>query len=459
MATEVIMPKAGMAMETGQIIRWLKSVGDYVEQGEPLLEIETDKVSMEVEAEVSGYLLATTRNDGDTVPVIETIGYLGEQGEEVPSAVSSAGAKRSQENSETSADQAESPKYSEVTTSGSPANETKSGDTAYGRVRATPAARRIAAERGVTLASVSPRGPHGEVRAADVRSFDAGRTGGAAGRAASSLAAKIAADSGLEIADVHGSGPGGRVLRADIIQALSDLGGGTTEFSEADHRKPMSGMRKTISRRMLESHLSIPPVTLNAKVGVDRLVAIRTQLNQSLDRKISLSDFIVKASAKALVEHPQLRTAIDGDSLIERSEINVGIAVAVDNGLLVPVIHGVDQLPLSALAAQSRSLATRARNGEIRPDELSGGTFTVTNLGMFGIHSFTPIVNPPQSAILGVNTIEDELTRDAESGEIRERKTMMFSLTIDHRVVDGAAGAAYLQTLRGLLEAPMTILV
>ncbi|MFW6233973.1 MAG: dihydrolipoamide acetyltransferase family protein [Spirochaetota bacterium] len=445
MAYEIIMPKAGMAMETGTVIQWFKSVGDYVESGEPLLEIETDKVSMEVEAEVSGYLLQKLREPGEVVPVIETIGYLGEKGETPPdetprgdSAPESQGAE-SQPVDDTPAAPPDEP-------------PTASGD---GRIPATPAAKRLASERGVDLSSVVASGPHGAVRLRDVESAT---TGGRTSAAASPLARKVAEGEGLNLSDLEGSGPGGRIMRRDVVKAFAGMRQIEPGEAGPEERVAMSGMRKAIRDRMLESHLTMPPVTLHAKIDVTELMKFRTHLNEDSEMRFSLNDLILKATAKAVSSHPPVRTTIDGDELVTWNAVHLGMAVAIDNGLMVPVIPDADRLTLSELATHARTLAGKVRSGKIAPDELKGGTFTVTNLGMYGIHSFTPIINPPQSAILGVNTAAEELAMD-DDGVVSKRHRMMLSLTIDHRVIDGAQGAQFLATMRELLEKPLSIVV
>ncbi|MFW6250524.1 MAG: dihydrolipoamide acetyltransferase family protein [Alkalispirochaetaceae bacterium] len=449
MATEVIMPKAGMAMEKGTVIQWFKKPGEYVEAGEPLLEIETDKVAMEVEAEVSGYLLEILHDGGDEVEVIKTIGYIGEKDEAPPARAPSGGGKADAKG-------------------------------VAGKVAATPAARRRAEELGVSLTEANASGHWGEVRLRDVEAL--GEESGeltVAGMRVSPLAKKLAEEKGIDLAAVQGSGPGGRVLKRDVaeqgrragaVAAGAAASGAVTAGAaappsapslpvgqEGAQRKPLKGMRKTISERMLQSHHTVPPVTLNRKVEVERLFDLRKQINEEGEIKVSLNDLIVKAAAVALKAAPYMRTTIQGDELVEMQEINIGIAVALEEGLLVPVVRNVDTLPISMLSRKSKDLAQRARDRKLEPDELQGGSFTVTNLGMYGIVSFTPIVNLPQSAILGVNAAEEELY--LQDGEVRSRKVMTLSLTIDHRVIDGAQGAIFLDSLAKLIENPVKILL
>lgn len=451
-------------METGQVIQWLKSEGDYVEAGEPLLEIETDKVSMEVEAEVSGYLLKIIHGPGDTVPVIQPIGYIGQEGEESPGATGGTGEQAGEQAGETQSGAKDSTDKSSEREEGAVPEPASAKPGAYatssapeGKIPATPAAKRRAGELGVNLADARASGPHGEVKLRDIEGI-ASDTRDETAAKASPLARRIASDESFDLAEVEGSGPGGRILREDVIAALAQMRQAEPGESGPEERERMSGMRRTISQRMLQSHLTMPPVTLDARVDVTDLMQLRRELNESGDLRYSLNDLILKATARAVREHEAIRTAIDGDELVTRSAVSLGMAVAVDSGLLVPVIPDADSLALGALARKARDLGDRARDGKLSPDELKGGTFSVTNLGMYGIHSFTPIINPPQSAILGVNAAEPVLRKN-DDNEVVERMTMTLSLTIDHRVIDGAQGAKFLATMRALLENPMQILV
>lgn len=453
MATSVIMPKAGMSMETGTILRWLKKVGDPVQVGEPILEIQTDKVAMEVEAEVSGFLIEILHKEGEEVPVTTPIGLIGQKGEKPQAGGPAAG-------------QAAAAPASSAQSAPAPAAAAPSGPA--GSLMATPAARAKAAELGVPLESARPTGTSGEIKLRDVEALAAS----AHGASVSPLARKIAEQTGVDTASLTGTGPGGRIVRQDVERAM----GGSTGLAGAAPaaaasgaeitRTPLVGTRKVIAQRMLQSHLSIPQVTLDTVADVTSLLALRARVNEDAGAgrvsaaaplKFSVNDFILKAVAKALVDSPDVLRSIDGDSIVQYNAINVGMAVATDNGLLVPVIRGADKLTLSGIAAQTSDLARRARERKLKPDEMSGGTFTVTNLGMYGITSFTPLVNPPEGAILGVNTARPEVY--LENGQPKERKVMTLSLSIDHRVIDGAMGAQFLQKLVALLENPYRILV
>lgn len=413
MATEIIMPKAGMAMERGTIISWLKKPGDPVEAGEPLLEIETDKVSMEVEAERSGYLLSVIHQEGEEVEVITTIGYIGDRDEVLDPAPSEP----------------------------SPA---------LVRTLATPAARRIAREANVDLATVTPTGKWGEIRRKDVEQVRS-RTAGSA--RVSPLARQAADRHGVDPGTLSGSGPGGRVLSRDVLGAAAATTG--------EPGRPLTPMRRRIAQRMLESHRSVPAVTLNSKVDVTMLAALRDSLNSDdsggSDGRLSMTPFFVRAVALALRTCPWMCMTWAGEKLVEHSRLDIGIAVALEDGLIVPVLRAADTRSIHEISREIRELASRARAGKLELQELHGAMFSITNLGMYGISSFNPIINPPETAILGINATEDELYLDA--GSVRSRTVTTLSLTLDHRVIDGAQGAIFLQKISELLRNPARLLV
>lgn len=506
MATSIIMPKAGMAMETGTIIEWNVSVGDRIEVGDEILEIETDKVAMPVEAETSGYLLATLAQPGDVVPVTETIGWIGEQGEAVPEteAPASSGQATAASSDQAATSQAEpasgdTPASGETPVAGdAPGGTARPGVEQIGdRVKATPAARRRSAELGVDLTQVTASGPDGDVRVRDVEAAAApgsaagtSAVGGAAaapGRTApvtaaapgttagvTPLARQEAQRAGLSLDGVHGSGPGGRIQRRDVVEQAavaaqsSPASGGIQPSAtpaaalSGDTRTPLAGMRKVIAQRMSESHATMPPVTLNSVARMDALLDLRRQLNDGAEAagrpKFSINDLLLAATAKAVRRAPWVNVSLDGTDVVQHQEINLGMAVALEQGLVVPVIHGADGLSLSQLAETTRDLGRRARERKLEVADLEGGTFTVTNLGMYGITTFTPIINPPQAAILGVGTVRTELEL-SEDQTVQQRSVMDLSLTADHRLVDGAQGALFAKEIVALLENPAQILV
>lgn len=458
MATAVIMPKAGMAMETGTIIRWLKSVGDRVEVGENLLEIETDKVAMEVEAEVAGVLLAQLRGEGDVVPVIETIGWIGEAGERVP-------AGKATDTPAAASDDAPRPEPARSAESVAGGDTGSANGAPAPRPAASPAARRRANELGVDLAATAAAAGGRPLVVADVEAAVANRSsatasGGAVGRI-SPLAARDAIAAGVPVASVTGTGAGGRVLRRDVAEQGATLR--RPAGSEDDPRRPvgrttLAGIRRVIADRMVASHSAIPPVTLHGVAEVDRLVALRAELNDGGDLRVSLNDLVLLAVARALRACPWMRVALEDGEIVEFDAVNLGMAVALDHGLVVPVIRDADTLTLSALSATTRDLGKRARERKLGVDDLSGGTFSVSNLGMFGVRGFTPIINQPEAAILGVGAIRREIPADPHKGDAPVR-VMDLSLTHDHRLIDGAQGALFLQQVVRLLERPTQALV
>jgi pyruvate dehydrogenase E2 component (dihydrolipoamide acetyltransferase) len=392
MPSSVIMPKTGMAMEEGTIVRWMKKPGDPVRTGEPIAEIETDKSTMELEAEADGVILAILHRDGETVAVSKVIAWIGKPGEAIPAPAAAAQA-------------------AEPTAPPPAAPAVAARPAAGGKVAATPAARRAAGERNVELSSVTPTGRRGEVREADVLR-----------RAAAPLPAAPA------------------VVLAD-----------------GDRRVPLSSIQKITGRRMLQSHTEIPPVTCQAKADVTDMLAMRERINAGSEAKVTVNDMVMRATARALAAHPRVNSVLDGQEVVYRKAIDIGFAVATPEGLLVPVVRGADALSLAALAARTRELAARAKEKKLPPADMEGGTFTVSNMGMYGITAFTPIINQPQAAILGVCAIEEELHLAA--GSVVARRVMGLSLTFDHRVLDGAEAALFLKEVKDSLENPLMILV
>ncbi len=441
MATEIIMPKLGMSMEEGKIARWMKSEGDAVETGEPLFEVETDKVNMEVEALVSGILLKILRDPGEVVPVTEIIGYMGDAGEKwVPG-----------ENELTEKEHPEKNKIPKKDHSAQTSQEFDKPIDPGTRVPATPAARRIAAEKGLDLSAVQATGRHGEIIARDVEK--------AIAVSATPLARKIANKEGIPLSAIRGTGIGGRITKEDVLKALDTTEKAVMAAQDGERpiRKKMTGMRRIIADRMLQSHLQAPPVTQHMRADVTDLLALRKQLNEIAEDRISLNDFAMKATAMALREHREMNVSVEGDDLVYHPEINLGMAVALEEGLIVPVIPEADQLSLTDLSRTTRDLATRAREKRLGPDEVTGGTFTVSNMGAFDLFAFTPILNPPEAGILGVCTIEKQLQMKGD--KIEERSLMGLSLTFDHRAIDGAQSAVFLGKIRTLLERPLEILI
>ncbi len=429
---EVFMPKAGMDMQEGRVIRWLKEVGDSVELDEPIMEIETDKITMEAEAPGSGILLAKLVPDDTVVPVLQTIGYIGEEGEQVPETDAQA---------ESAAPaQAKQPTEASAPVAG---QKLSSG----GGVAATPYAKTLANENGIDLQSVTPTGRRGEVTGADIEA--ALSSGGMA--KATPLARRIAEDTGAVVSSIDGSGHAGKVTKADVLSASKPA-----IVPAEGERVPMNAMRRVIAERMSRSHAEIPVVTQHMKVYVDELLDLRRKVNAK-GAKVSINDFVIKAVAKAVREFPIARTIVDGTDYITMDGVNIGFAVGMDGGLLVPVIRDADKLPLSEISAVAKDLASRARDGKLKPDELKGGVFTISNMGMFDVFAFTPIINQPEPGILGVGAINKELA--LVGGEVTERSYVMISLTFDHRIMDGVSSAQFQLRVKELMEDPLSAVI
>ena len=414
MATEIKMPQLGLTMEEGTVERWLKAEGDTVKAGEPLLEITTDKLTNEVEAEADGVLLKIVAPEGTDVPVQGLLGYIGQPGEQVgaPAAAPTAPA----------AAPAAAP---------APAPAAEAAPARDKKIRISPLARKIARQMGVDYTALTGTGPNGRIIKRDIL---------AAAESAPKAAPAPAAQKSAAAA------PSGTAF------PVKDL-----ELMEGDTVEKLTGMRRVVAQRMYTSAVEIPTVTQTVKVDVTALLAFRKELKEA-GHAFSVNDFVLKAVAKALRKHPEILVSLDGEQIIRRAHVNLGMAVALDSGLIVPVIRDADLLSLEALSAKARDLAERARSNQLGADEYKGSTFTVSNLGMFGVESFTPIINQPDAAILGVNCTEDELVMEAD-GTIAKHQVMRISLTFDHRLLDGAAAAKFEMTVRELLEHPMDILL
>ena len=443
MAKVIVMPKLGLTMTEGTVSKWLKHEGDTVKEGEGLFEVETDKLTNTIEASVSGVLLKIVAAEGAEVPCLKPVAVIGEPGEDYAALLGGAAPAEPKAGAEAPAAPA------------APAPARAPGE----RVLASPAAKKLAKSLGIDISLVSGTGPKGRITEEDVKNY---KPAGAAPSPmpedsgpkvkASPLAAKVAADIGVELKDIPAHG---RVLAADILAAVQGAGTGPAPAAPREEAVPMNGMRKAIANNMLNSHMTSPTVTFNLGIDSTELKRLREQL-KSDDVKVSYTDLLVKIVAKALTEFPLLNCSVDGNKIIYKHYVNMGVAVALDNGLVVPNVRDADKKTLSEISAEVKELAAKAREGRLPMDALSGGTFTITNLGMYGIESFSPIINQPEVAILGVNTMEDKVV--VVNGEICVRPIMNLSLTADHRVVDGSVAAQFLQRIKKLMENPALLL-
>ncbi|HLY87204.1 MAG TPA: dihydrolipoamide acetyltransferase family protein [Gaiellaceae bacterium] len=401
MATEVILPRLGQGMESGTIVRWLKSEGEPVAKGEPLFELDTDKVTQEVEAEASGVLLKIAVSAGE-VPVGETVAFIGEAGEDVPEVAGIAPASPAPVEARNSLLQAKEEPAPVATPSGN------------GRIKASPLARRLARERGIDLATLRGTGPEGRIVADDVSGAEAGTTVEAA-----------ASNSLLQAAPV----PSGQVERV-----------------------PLTNIRRTIARRLTEAW-QIPVFQLQASADMTRVNALVARLRErDPDVRITVTDVLTKVCAQALMRHREVNAEFTEEAILIHPSANVGLAVAAPQGLVVPVIHGAERLSVVEIAHVRADLVGRARENKLRAEDLEGGTFTISNLGMFAVQSFTAVLNPPQAAIVAVGATEDRVVPVAGGTAVRPMVTLTG--TFDHRAVDGAPAAAFVQSLKESLEDP-----
>lgn len=412
MAFEVRMPQLGLTMEEGTVTRWVKQEGDAVKAGEVILEITTDKLTSEVESEHDGVLLKIVAQEGEDIPVKGLLAYIGEAGEQVGDAPAAAPAL--------AAAPAPAP-----TAAPAPAAAVPAGT----RVRISPLAKKTAAKLGVDYTTVKGTGPMGRIVQKDI------------------LAAAEAAPA-VEAAPV--------AEKAAAAPAAAPVTG--LELMEGDEVVKLAGMRKVIAERMTKSAQEIPTVTQNVKIDVTELMKFRKKVNEDLAVKYSLNDYVLKATAKALKNNKHILASIDGDKIIKRAHVNIGMAVALDDGLIVPVIKDADKMSLSEISAAAKDLAERAKTNKLEMDEYKGSTFSISNLGMFGVETFDPIINQPDSGILGVCAVQDELVMDDE-GNITKRQFMRISFTFDHRLIDGATAAKFELSIKELLENPMQILL
>jgi pyruvate dehydrogenase E2 component (dihydrolipoyllysine-residue acetyltransferase) len=443
MPQAVIMPKLGFTQESSQIIRWLKEPGESVDAGDPIAEVTTDKVDMEIEAPAGGILDGVRYQAGETVPITQIIAYI--RGPDEPPM--------------------------EVRDSASPAGETAGAvetQAAAESIRATPVAANLAQQAGVDLNAVSGTGPGGRITKQDIERHLAAQLAPQAegGKIRAVPAARRAArEIGVDLRQVKGTGPLGRVQSADVRAALpakeTQLIPPAPEMARPDEPGilrivPLAGMRLTIAERMQKSAQEAPHITFDADIDVGALEAMRARANELLMEdhpRISLTAILVKACAWSLKRHPYLNSQLDGKQILLLKDVNIGIAVALEEGLVVPVLHSADQKGIAQIAAEVTDLAERARNGHLHPGDMIGGTFTVSNLGTFGIDRFTAIINPPESAILAVGRVVQRLVPDEQARPV-VRPMMTITLSADHRVVDGAQAALYLRDLRQVLEHP-----
>lgn len=449
MANEIFMPKLSSTMATGTLLQWFKEEGEAVEIGEPLFEIMTDKINIEVEAYDQGILLKKYVAVDEEVPVNYVVGYIGKSEESVPaeSPGQAGGGTKEEETSESN--QSGSKEDSQIAVNPLQVSA---------KPRATPAARHLARVNKVDLVFINGSGPNGRVQKKDVIfHLDSAQSS----PKSTPLAKKIAEAAQVDLSTVEGSGLNGKIVKADVVHAITPKPAAAhTASDDKENRRNLSGMRKIIADRMAHSAYTAPHVTLTTEVDMSKVKELRCVLIPVVEKqtglKISFTDILIKAAGTAISRHPQINVSIEGDEIVQHNDVNIGLAVAVQDGLMVPVIKNVPAMGLAAVTKAAKDIGKRARENKLLPDQLKGSTFTISNLGMYAIDAFTPIINQPESAILGVGRIQDKPV--AINNTIEIRPMMTLSLSFDHRAMDGAPAAAFLTELKQILENPFELL-
>ena len=417
MATEVIMPVLGLTMESGKIVEWIKQEGDPVTEGEILFTVETDKSVMEVEAKASGTLVKVLNSPGDEVPIQQVIGYIGEAGEAVTDTPATSGKGTPAE--------AAVPSPPESVTA-APAGS----DRPTGRIKCSPAARSYAKDLDIAIEEVTGTGPGGRIVKADIKAF-----------------AEARAQTPEQVSPAPPAGPASAFASDNGKQEIS--------------RTPLAGIRKIAATRLAESASTVPHFYLSMDMDMTKAVALRHELITYGDSnhltRVSINDLIIKAVAIALKEFPAANASLEGDTIVQYEDVNIGFAVALDDGLVVPVVSGADRRTIHDIAQATKALDAKAKASGLSPDDYGHGTFTISNLGMFGVDRFTAIINPPEAAILAVGRVKEKPV--VINGAVEVRAMMTGTLSSDHRLIDGAIAAQFMAQVRKILEEPIGLLV
>jgi len=457
LATSIVMPQMGYDMHEGKVVRWLKKEGEEVTRGEVIAEIETDKATVEYEAYTGGVMAKIVAEEGIAIPVGGLIAVMTAPGEAIPEDILTDAAIALAADSPAPAAAAVQALEGPISAAVAPADTEE--------VRASPLARRLAKERGFDLATITGTGPGGRITEADIPEQGAAVAPAALASSngyikASPLAKRLARERGIDLATLTGTGPGGRVIEADVpehaVPAAAESVAPATLVSE---NVELSRMRQAIARVTSDSKRDAPHFYVAIDVDMTKAMSFRRDLNDELDaeNRVSVNDLIVKASAIAIGRHPKFNSFFRDDHLQMNAAINVGIAIALESGLIVPGVNGCESKSLVEIAAASRDLVSRANSGTLRNDEYSGTTFSVSNLGAFDIESFTAIIFPPHAAILAVGTVKEQpVVRD---GELAIAQIMKATLSTDHRVADGAEAAQFLVEIKKLLQNPISLVI
>ena len=458
MATSIVMPQLGYDMREGTVVRWIKQEGDAVAPNEVIAEIETDKAVVEFKPTTGGVLRRIVAGEGEAIPVGNLIAVIADADETLPDGLAAPSA---------AAPQPETP----TTPADTPAPPSAATPSATGEVRASPIARRLAREHSVDLAAVAGSGPGGRIVEADVlAAADAAKSAAIAGRIlASPLARRLAREQDLNLSTIVGTGPGGRIVETDVLNALAQA----VPISEPAPLAPavvpppapgagraeLSRMRQTIAAVTSGSKREAPHFYVAADIDMTAAMSLRREINDELPvpNRVSVNDLIVKASALAIGKHPKFNAFFRGEHLQTNPSVNIGIAIALETGLIVPGIPQCENKSLAQIAAASRDLIDRANHGALQAEEYAGTTYSVSNLGMFDVDSFTAIIFPPHAAILAVGAVKEQPV--ARHGQLAIAEIMKATLSVDHRVADGAEAAQFLAEIKRLLEKPVSLLL
>ncbi|MEM8523247.1 MAG: pyruvate dehydrogenase complex dihydrolipoamide acetyltransferase [Bacteroidota bacterium] len=435
MAEVITMPRLSDTMEEGNLVEWHKKVGDEVETGELLAEIETDKATMDFDSPADGFLLHIAVEEG-AVPIDSVIAVIGEEGEDWKAAMSEAGG--SSDNGSAKEESTEQAEAAEKTQDSTPAPASNAPAKEDSRIKASPLAKSMAKEAGIDLTSLSGSGDNGRIIKKDVE-------------AAMNQPAAAPAVAPTPAAPAAQPAPKAEPAAPAVVPFSFSTSG------ENHQDVPVTQMRKVIARRLGESKFTAPHFYLTVEIAMENAIKLRKQLNEIAPVKISFNDLVLKAAAVSLKQHPAINSSWLGDTIRVNGDVNIGVAVAVEDGLLVPVVRHADMKTLSQINTEVKEMAGRAKIKKLQPQEMQGNTFTISNLGMFGIEEFTAIINPPDACILAVGGIIDKAV--VKDGEVVPGKRMKVTLSCDHRVVDGASGAKFLNTFKEILENPVRILV
>jgi len=444
MVTIVKMPKLGLTMTEGTIVKWLKKEGDFVEKGESLVEIETDKAVMPIEAQASGILRKILVAEGEEVSITLPIAIIGDKGEDI--------SKMIKEVYQISG----KPKKVDVDKEASPVIEEKQKikvkkEEEFKKI--SPRARRKAKELGVDVQLIEGSGQGRVVIEKDVISYYQNRV-----VKVGPVAQKIAERAGINLESIKGTGVGGRIMKKDVQEVLAK----TAEIDKVEEKIPYTGIRKIIGDRLSRSKFTAPHIYFTISVDMSEVIRLLKRFSQDSEKRTSINDFLVFVVARALAEQPNVNCSLVGEEIVYHKDINIGVAVALEEGLIVPVVKNADKKSLSTLSRETKELIKLARERKLMPDDYQGGTFTVSNLGMYEIESFTAIINPPEAAILavgGVRKVPTVVTEEEGVEKIETRSLMKITISVDHRLIDGAMAARFLKQIKYYLEFPEGLIV